>query len=48
MTEIIKQYGEMIIAMVGTIGFFIVMGNLFFACDGMLVNMILIWLNGGC
>ena len=44
MTEIIKQYGEMIIAMVGTIGFFIVMGNLFLARD----DMILIWLNGGC
>ena len=48
MTEIIKQYGEMIIAMVGTIGFFIVMGNLFFFFFCMLVNMILIWLNGGC
>ena len=48
MTEIIKQYGEMIIAMIGTIGFFIVMGNLFLARDGMLVNMILIRLNGGC
>ena len=48
MTEIIKQYGEMIIATIGTIVFFIVIGNLLLSKDGVLVNMILIWLNGGC
>ena len=47
MVEVIKQYGEMVMAMAGTLGFLIIIGNFFLSDNGLLIRMILLWLNGG-
>lgn len=47
MEELIRQYGEMIIAMAGSMIFFAIIGKLFWCDDGMLLKMIYVWSIGG-
>lgn len=47
MIELIKQYGEMIIAMTGSIMFLMLVGYILLDRNGLLANMIFIWMNGG-
>lgn len=48
MSEIIKEYGGMIIASTSTIVFFALVGGLIFSKNGLLCMMIAAWKNGGC
>lgn len=47
MDEIIKQYGEMIISVVGCISFLVVIGSKLLANDGVLAKLICLWGIGG-
>ena len=48
MSEVIEEYGGMILAAAGTLALFGVLGKCMFAQDGLLAQMILAWGNGGC
>lgn len=47
MSEMIQEYGGMILAAAGTFALLGVLGTILFAQDGLLVRMIDIWGNGG-
>lgn len=47
MSEIIKEYGSMIIAASSTIMFFGLVGTIFFSNNGLLCLLITAWGNGG-
>lgn len=48
MSEVIEQYGGMILAAAGTFALLGVLGNCLFAGDGLLGQLIVVWGNGGC
>lgn len=48
MSEILQEYGGMIIAAAGTFALLAVLGNCLFADDGLLGQLIVVWGNGGC
>ena len=48
MSEIIKEYGGMIIASIATITFFALVSGIIFSKNGLLCMMIAVWQNGGC
>jgi hypothetical protein len=48
MAEVIREYGSAILAAVGGILLFGLIGQLFLSPDGLLAQMIQIWGNGGC
>ena len=48
MSEIIKEYGGMIIASITTIIFFALVSGIVFSKNGLLRMMIAVWQNGGC
>lgn len=48
MSEIIKEYGGMIIASIVTITFFALVSGIIFSKNGLLCMMIAVWQNGGC
>ena len=48
MGEVIKEYGGMLLAAVGTFLLLGILGYMFFAEDGLAAQMISAWENGGC
>lgn len=48
MTEVIKEYGGMVLAVMGGFFLFAILGSVFLSGDGLLARMIQIWGNGGC
>lgn len=48
MTEVIREYGTAVLAALGTVLLLAVVGRILFSEQGMLVQMIAAWGNGGC
>jgi hypothetical protein len=48
MAEVIREYGAAVLAAVGGLLLFGIIGKLFLAQDGILAQMIQVWGNGGC
>lgn len=48
MREIMKEYGGMILSVVGTFVLLGVLGAEFLAEDGLVAQLVSIWGNGGC
>ena len=48
MSEVIQEYGAMILASVSTFTFMTMIGLLLFSKGGLLAELIFLWRNGGC
>lgn len=48
MSEVIQEYGAMILASVSTFTFITMIGLLLFSNGGLLAEIIFLWGNGGC
>jgi hypothetical protein len=48
MAEVIREYGTAILAAVGGLLLFGMIADLFLSGDGVVVQMVQIWGNGGC
>jgi hypothetical protein len=48
MTDVIREYGGVILAVAGGILLFSIIGQIFLSHEGILAQMIQVWGNGGC